>query len=138
MFARVLVHLTIVVLFAIVLMAGCGQSQKPLEVSLTEQLNDDDPKVREKAARSLESLGPKATNAVPALVKALDDKKPLVRYAAAEALDKIGPGNQAAVPAWVEALKNDDDWVRNKAAQGFGQNGAGCQRRPARFGQSIG
>jgi len=59
------------------------------------------------AAMAIESIGPEAAVAVPALIKALKDKDGLVRQRAAIALGAIGPAAEEAVAALVEASKWD-------------------------------
>jgi S1-C subfamily serine protease len=65
--------------------------------------------VREEAAAALGTIGPSATNAVPALIEALNDEKPRVRWAAAAALGNIGPGAKAAVPALTKHVERRDE-----------------------------
>ena len=51
-------------------------------------------------------FGPRAAEAVPALVSALEDPSPVVRSAAIMALGKIGPKAKAAIPA-LTAIQDD-------------------------------
>jgi HEAT repeat protein len=69
------------------------------------------------AARALAAMGPKAKEAVPALVQALSDPEPLVRDAAAAALGSIGAAATEAVPALIEALEDWNGFVRQAAAK---------------------
>jgi HEAT repeat protein len=64
-----------------------------------------DPRERARAAQALGELGPKAKDAVPALVSALDDDAPSVRVDATVALGRIGPDARAAVPHLVATMK---------------------------------
>src|SRR5882672_1444287 len=64
--------------------------------------------VREEAASALGTIGPSATNAVPALIEALNDEKPRVQWAAAAALGNIGPDAKAAVPALIKRVERLD------------------------------
>jgi HEAT repeat protein len=56
---------------------------------------------------ALESMGPAASPAVPALVKALGDADGNVRLWAAKALGAIGAGAREAVPALAAAARHD-------------------------------
>jgi len=56
---------------------------------------------------ALESIGPDAAPATPALVRALKDREGLVRQRAAIALGSIGPGARDALPALSEASRVD-------------------------------
>src|SRR5262249_30262903 len=69
---------------------------------LIQALQDDNPKVRKRAAIALERMGPKAKEAIPALEKALKDSDGDVRAAAASALEKIDVG--ASLDALVKRL----------------------------------
>jgi HEAT repeat protein len=66
-----------------------------------------DARSRARAAEALGKLGPRAKDAVPALVAALDDDAPLVQLMAADALGRVGPDARAAVPRLVAGLKPD-------------------------------
>src|SRR5262245_8418255 len=88
-----------------------------------EALKDKDPKIRVQAAKALESIGPKAKAAVPALIDALKDESVLVRGPAAGALGGIGPEAKAAVPALVETLKDKNEHLRCQAALALGKIG---------------
>jgi HEAT repeat protein len=59
-------------------------------------LNDENNRVRARAAMALGEAGPLAQAAAPALTKALADDYANVREAAAEALAKIAPEKAAA------------------------------------------
>jgi HEAT repeat protein len=71
----------------------------------TEELGDEDPTVRRRAATALAALGPRARSSVPALIESLDDSDGQVRVAAAEALWKIQGTAQLALPKLVELLE---------------------------------
>jgi HEAT repeat protein len=83
-------------------------------------LNRGDPR----AAFSLGEMGPKATRAVPALIKALDSDAEAVRGTAAMALGKIGP---KAVPALIKALDSSRREVRDVAARALGDIGPAAE-----------
>jgi HEAT repeat protein len=79
---------------------------RPAVPTLIDALKDEDPDIRETAARILGNLGPQADQAVPALTAALKDPDRGVSVQAAIALGKIGPRAKAAVPALFEALQD--------------------------------
>jgi HEAT repeat protein len=64
----------------------------------------------------LAKLGPRAAEAVPALIPLLSDRRPLDRYLAAEALGAIGPEAAPARPALAAALQDEEGVVRESAA----------------------
>ena len=68
---------------------------------------DGDAEVRLAAAMALESAGPHAAAAVPALVTALQDADVNVRLWSCKALGAVGPPARAAIPALVAATKVD-------------------------------
>ena len=63
--------------------------------------------MRTRPPMALESIGPDAAPAIPALVSALKDKEGIVRQRAVIALGNIGPAASGAIPALVEAGKWD-------------------------------
>ena len=69
---------------------------RPLS-SWIEDLSGLAPYTRHLAAYAIASMGPKATAAVPALIKNLEDPEPTVRFSSALALGEIGPGAKEAV-----------------------------------------
>ncbi len=60
-------------------------------------------------------FGPKAAEAVPALIEALADEHRWLRIASAEALGKIGPAAAFAIPALTAV--QDDEGVGDFAKQ---------------------
>ena len=64
---------------------------------LTDAMNDDDPAVRQWAARMLGPIGPSVPEALTALERLTEDIDPAVRTAAAAALDRIK--NKTDAPA---------------------------------------
>jgi HEAT repeat protein len=77
--------------------------------ALMVEVYDPDVRARRRAIDVLETLGPEAAPAAPALVRALEDPDRFMRWAAARTLRKIGPVEPAtAVPA-LERLLNDRD-----------------------------
>lgn len=74
-------------------------------------------KTREDAAEAIGEIasetGPKASAAVPALVKAAEsDKWPSVRKAAVTALGEMRTAAKDAIPMLRKALESPDDWMR--------------------------
>jgi len=65
------------------------------------------------AAKAIGEIGPKASAAVPALMKAAqNDKWPSVRKAAVTALGEMRSAAKEAIPMLRESLKSPDDWMR--------------------------
>jgi CubicO group peptidase (beta-lactamase class C family) len=85
-----------------------------------QQLNAQDPLVRERAAKVLATMGTSAAPAVEPLVRLLADADPYVQGAAAGALGAIG---KAAVPALVSALADTGVAIRWCAAIALGKMG---------------
>jgi HEAT repeat protein len=80
--------------------------------TIAKGLENDDPKVRYRAAGALGKMGPAAKDAVPLLIKRLnrkDERMMYVRRAAAWALGKIGPAAQSAIEA-LEHMAKHDRW----------------------------
>ncbi len=71
-------------------------------------LKDKKVNVRREAAYALRRLGPRAKEAVPALVEALGDGDQQVWFASIEAIALIGPDAADAVPALVAGMKRPD------------------------------
>ncbi len=67
-------------------------------------LKTGEPAIREKAIRTLSSLGEVAAEAVPELTRALHDKDVAIRLAAAKALWNVTKKAEAAVPVLVNLL----------------------------------
>ncbi|MDB6067957.1 MAG: repeat protein [Pedosphaera sp.] len=68
------------------------------------------------ALSAFRSLGPQASNAVPALVVLLDQNHtPETRAAAAEALGLIGPAAQPAIPSLLRETNNPNSQIRANA-----------------------
>jgi HEAT repeat protein len=71
---------------------------------LIKALEDEEPAVRESAAKILSSIGEPATQAAPALLKTLRDRCSEVRLSAAKALWNITKNPEAVVPALANLL----------------------------------
>lgn len=104
-----------------------GEKAVPAEIELLKENSED---LRISAATNLGLVGPKAEQAVPALIAVVEDKtidadkgdppppgtvgfnprSRTVRGMAAQALGRIGPGAKAAVPALCEAA-TDKNWL---------------------------
>ncbi len=67
-------------------------------------LQSTDPAVRKSAAQALWKMGPRAKEAIPALIEALGDREPEVRGLAARALGQMGAEAKDAAPALSEML----------------------------------
>jgi HEAT repeat protein len=92
--------------------------------ALTAGVYDPDVRARRKAIDVLETLGPAAAPAAPALVRALTDPDRFVRWAAARTLGKIGPlPRPDVVPALERLLADDDQDVRLAAAVALARYG---------------
>jgi HEAT repeat protein len=72
--------------------------------ALIEALGASESQVREKAARTLGSIGELAAKAVPALATALHDKESYVRLAAARGLWNVNKNAEVVVPVLVDLL----------------------------------
>ncbi len=129
----------------------------PAEVeSRISALRDPDADVRRGAAEALARLGPRASEAVPALVAALNDPDmgvrwhsavalgtmgpraveplvgalkgtiPITRQGAALALGRMGPGAAGALHPLMDALRDTDASVRERSAEALGMMGVGA------------
>jgi HEAT repeat protein len=85
---------------------GSALAQEADVQGLITKLEGKDSALRIEAAKALMQLGPKAKDAVPALVKLLDDDNPLVRQKAVIALGLIHSQPELAVPALRKAIKD--------------------------------
>lgn len=82
-------------------------------------LNDDDVQARRKACAMLESLGPAAKPAVPALGNMLNDADETVRMHAVGAIGSIGIPATLVIPALAKALHDPSRAVRHRALSQF-------------------
>jgi HEAT repeat protein len=79
------------------------------------------------AALVLASLGPKAREAVPALLEVIDSPEPEVRREVIMALGAIGPDARGAVPVLVEQMKSDDKALLLSTTYALGGMGEAAQ-----------
>jgi len=91
---------------------------------LIKQLGSADPNDRISACMALESMGPAAKPAIPALRQTLRDKDVTVRILAASTLGGLGPAAATAVPDLVAALQDKNEYVRVFAATALGNMGS--------------
>jgi hypothetical protein len=105
--------------------------------ALADAVSDPDVRARLAAVDVLETLGPEALPAAPALIRALADVDPFVRWAAARTLGKMVPPDAKrvppvlveAVPGLARLLADPDLDLRLAAAQAltnFGPDAAGA------------
>jgi TolB-like protein/Flp pilus assembly protein TadD len=95
------------------LIDGLNIAALPLETtvsSLTDVLKRGKPHDRVDAFETIGQFGPKAVDAVPALIDALADKELWVQAQAAIALGKIGPAAETAIPALTAMPKDNFVW----------------------------
>lgn len=96
--------------------------------TLAAAVTDQDLRARLTAIDVLETLGPAAAPAAPALVRALADSNQFVRWAAARTLGKIGPVEAlTAVPALGKLLADPELDVRLAAAATLERYGPDAQ-----------
>ncbi len=82
---------------------------------LQHLLEDDDAKVRWRAAASIGKIRPPAKSAAQALTAALRDESPQVRMHAAESLWIVSPDAETIVPALLAEFENEDRQIRIRA-----------------------
>jgi RNA polymerase sigma-70 factor (subfamily 1) len=96
----------------------------PLEATdLTRALKERDAKLLARAAGDIDTMGPAANEAVPALLAALKAGPAGLRPPALAALRRLTPPGQDAVPALADLLAAPDREVRALAAQSLGRLG---------------
>ncbi len=99
-------------------MASLGEKAVP---RLIKALQND--QFQSLAVAVIDRLGPKAKEAVPALIDELKDPSPEYRRQVEFALATIGPDAKAAVPALVKELNDEDPRVRRTACYALGKIG---------------
>jgi HEAT repeat protein len=105
------------------LLDGVGAPARPVLPALATALQDKDPQVRQHAVSAVEKASdPRATVALPQLLRALRDKE--LRGHAFGAMARIG---SAAVPDLLMALDDKDEHIRLGAAQALGKIGPAAQ-----------
>jgi HEAT repeat protein len=80
----------------------------------TRRLAQGDEAERREAVQALLRIGPKAAEAVPALIHTLDDDETDIRESALDALARIGPAAKAAIPSLLRRLRDIDDVTYSK------------------------
>jgi HEAT repeat protein len=99
-------------------LASLGEAAVP---RLTKALENDD--MQSLAVVVLRRLGPKAKDAVPALILELKDPDPDYRRGVEFTLAAIGPAAKSAVPALIEHMTSDEPRVRYTACYALGKIG---------------
>jgi len=84
--------------------------------ALAQMLGEDDTDLVEFACIALARIGPKASDAVPALIPLVKHDHLRVRALAIRALGMIGPAARDASPALLEALDDPEPGIRSSAA----------------------
>jgi len=90
------------------------------ETALLQALNDEDSRIRSRAAEALGEIGTEA--AIPALLQALHDHEENVRDNATHALEELS--SELAIPGLLQALHHKDYDVRERAAYVLEQLGS--------------
>jgi len=99
--------------------------------TLIKALKDEDPKVREEAAKSLGKFGPGARKAIEPLIEALADENLDVRYAASDALEEIGSHVEPDADDYIEGdVKQLQKKWRDWLAAGAKPDTAGYKATP--------
>jgi HEAT repeat protein len=76
------------------------------------------------AERAIASLGPRAKDAVPRLLRELDTAEGGARASILSTLGKIGSVASSATPRLLRALTDPSDYIRSEAAEALGSIGA--------------
>jgi HEAT repeat protein len=97
--------------------ASAAEASLPLD-KLVSQLETGDVPTKRDASYHLMRLGPKAKDALPALIKALDDPDKQVWANSLSAIAAIGPDAKEAIPALIEDL----DSKRGRGQRYFDRN----------------
>jgi HEAT repeat protein/S1-C subfamily serine protease len=98
--------------------------------ALVGELGSTDATARARAAQHLGAMGPKAKNAVDALMKLLQDPDKLAKKLALTALGNIGPDARPACDALLAVLKDPADAsMREEAARALGKIGSAIKSR---------
>jgi HEAT repeat protein len=113
--------ISLAALFAVILPIFAKAAEEPLPVEkLVSQLETGDVPTRRNASYFLMKLGPKAKDALPALIKALDDSDKQVWSNSVSAIAAIGPDANQAIPALIDDLNSK----KGRGQRGFDKNQA--------------
>ncbi len=88
---------------------------------VSQWLQDREFRIRTEAYRFLQSLGPDAREAVPALIAVLKAPRDGFTHAAVDTLAKIGPAARDAAPELTKLLRSDDTNLRKSAVKALEQ-----------------
>jgi HEAT repeat protein len=105
---------------------------------LISALDNDRPRIRTEAARTLAQLGPKSKSAVTALQKKLADEDPDVRRESLAALAEIGTDSSAAVPDIVKLAGKDGAEFRPLACYALGRIGPAAKSAVPMLNRLVG
>lgn len=87
--------------------------------ALVKQLMDPDLGVRQKAADTLQAMGPEVLASAPAMIQHLNRNSGCTKAEAIQALDLIEPGAMEAIIAIVSARVPNQDEARSEIDQAF-------------------
>jgi len=105
------VSIKLYLLFCLIFITGCQLSNPYLGRDVEDlviALKEPTPHNRVLAARALQTLGPDASDAIPALVERLFDREASVRIAARDAMVAIGP--EAVEPLFLAFDRSIEQW----------------------------
>lgn len=97
-------------------------------------LGDESEKTRLFARDALKVMGPRAYEAIPALIQGMADSDISVRMTAQDIFFSIGP---EAVPALIQALQHESELVRQSAVEVLKRFGAGTNGVVPALGQAL-
>jgi beta-lactamase regulating signal transducer with metallopeptidase domain/HEAT repeat protein len=89
--------------------------------AVSRLLQDENQSIRSQAYKFLQSLGPDAKGAVPALIAVLKARDDIFIDAAVDTLAKIGPAAKEAVPELTKLLRSNSDGLLQKAMRALEQ-----------------
>lgn len=100
------------------------QNVFPMTMALATNTN---PAIRMQTVQTLGRIGPKAREAVPALIAGLNDSDEVVRMVSAQSLGMVGQHSEQAVPALTRALQDLSQAVRIESINALGKFGLGAR-----------